>query len=61
MDDAGSIDHGRDCLGALAEAAFAEADAVFGPLPDSPAKDLLLSATALVLDAGGSVGRVTTV
>jgi geranylgeranyl diphosphate synthase, type II len=53
MDDAGSIGYARSCVLDLAHAARDEADEAFGSLPPSDARDLLLSATGLVLEQCG--------
>jgi geranylgeranyl diphosphate synthase, type II len=53
MERAGSVDHARSAVRELAVAARAEADQVFGPLPPSDARDLLLAVTTYVLERHG--------
>ena len=53
MGEAGSIDHARACVSECALAARREADAVFGSLPPSDARELLLNSTSYVLEQHG--------
>jgi geranylgeranyl diphosphate synthase, type II len=53
MGQVGSIDYARACVSDLALAARREADAVFGRLPPSDARELLLNSTSYVLEQHG--------
>jgi geranylgeranyl diphosphate synthase, type II len=53
MEKAGTIDYVRSCVSDLAEATMREAEHAFGDLPDTPARDLLLSITPYVVESVG--------
>jgi|tagenome__1003787_1003787.scaffolds.fasta_scaffold20806936_2 geranylgeranyl diphosphate synthase type II len=53
METKGSFDHARACVTELANAAKTEADRLFGHLPRSEARDLLLGITSYILEQHG--------
>jgi geranylgeranyl diphosphate synthase, type II len=53
MEEAGTIDFVQSCVSELAGATMRRAEETFGPLPDGPDRDLLLSITAYVIESTG--------